>query len=86
MVTGSIGAETVNGSLQVTIPILANTIDLKKGDFLLGKKPSGKKRDHTWKTDAERAVQNAKKACAAKPSARKKAKSPASTDAAAMPF
>ena len=89
MVVGSIGTETVNGSLQVTIPILTNTIDLKKGDFLLmevGKKPSGKKRDHTWKTDAERAVQNAKKACAAKPSAKKKTTAHTSTDAAVMSF
>ena len=75
LVVGSLGNETCNTSVEVTVPVLTNSRDLKKGEYLLmekDQKAAASKRTADWKSDADRAAQAAKKQAGAKAAAKKK--------------
>ena len=83
LVVGALGPEKVNYSVQVSVPILTNSTELVKGEYLLleaGKKAPPKKRAADWKSDAASAAQAAKKQASSKPAPKKKAGAKADSD------
>ena len=83
LVVGALGPEKVNYSVQVSVPILTNSTELVKGEYLLleaGKKAPPKKRAADWKSDAASAAQAAKKQAGSKPAPKKKAGAKADCD------
>lgn len=75
LIVGSLGQETCNTSVEVIVPVLTNSRDLAKGEYLLmekDQKAAASKRTADWKSDADRAAQAAKKQAGAKAAPKKK--------------
>ena len=64
LVVGSLGSEALKHAVRVKVPCLTNARDLQKGEYLLmevERKAPSKKRPADWKSDAERAAQEARR-------------------------